>query len=170
MVRVETVLDSWKTIRQDTAAAVEEMPEEDLDFRPAPEMLTFRETARHILESGHILTGLLLDGETDFTTPGFRSTFPKYIATLPETPTREALSAALREYLERRTGELAAQPATWFAGTMKRFDGQQLTRLEMLQWTKEHELTHRSQLFMCQRLKGIVPVTTRRRQAAKPAQ
>jgi uncharacterized damage-inducible protein DinB len=52
---------------------------------------------------------------------------------------------------------------------MTRFDGQQVTRLEMLQFVKEHELTHRSQLFMYQRLKGIVPVTTRRRLAKQSA-
>jgi uncharacterized damage-inducible protein DinB len=46
-------------------------------------------------------------------------------------------------------------------------DGQQVTRLEMIQTAKEHELTHRAQLFLYLRLKGIVPVTTRRRLAAK---
>jgi uncharacterized damage-inducible protein DinB len=35
----------------------------------------------------------------------------------------------------------------------------------MLQFVKEHELTHRAQLFMYLRLKGIVPATTRRRMA-----
>ena len=33
----------------------------------------------------------------------------------------------------------------------------------MVQTMKEHELTHRAQLFMYLRLKGIVPSTTRRR-------
>ena len=37
--------------------------------------------------------------------------------------------------------------------------------LEMLQFLKEHELTHRAQLFLYLRLKGIVPATTRRRLA-----
>jgi uncharacterized damage-inducible protein DinB len=48
-----------------------------------------------------------------------------------------------------------------------RFDGQRVTRLEMIQTIKEHELTHRAQLFLYLRLKGIVPATTRRRLAAK---
>jgi len=30
----------------------------------------------------------------------------------------------------------------------------------MVQFTKEHELTHRSHLFLYSRLKGIVPLTT----------
>jgi len=44
-----------------------------------------------------------------------------------------------------------------------------VTRLEMLQWVKEHELTHRQQLFTYLRVKGIVPVTTRRRLARQAA-
>jgi uncharacterized damage-inducible protein DinB len=47
----------------------------------------------------------------------------------------------------------------------RHFDLARLTRMEMLQFIKEHELTHRSQLFMYLRLKGIVPATTRRRLA-----
>jgi uncharacterized damage-inducible protein DinB len=45
------------------------------------------------------------------------------------------------------------------------FDGQKITRLETIQFIQEHELTHRAQLFVYLRLKGIVPATTRRRQA-----
>ena len=93
MVRVEHVLDSWRTIRQDTAAAVEEFPAADLDYRPTPELMTFR------------------------------------------------------------------------ARIVTRFDGQKVTRLEMVQTIKEHELTHRAQLFLYLRLKGLVPATTRRRLA-----
>jgi uncharacterized damage-inducible protein DinB len=65
-----------------------------------------------------------------------------------------------------RCQQLAAQPPEFFSEMMTRhFDLQKLTRMEMLQFVKEHELTHRSQLFMYLRLKGIVPATTRRRQA-----
>ena len=72
-------------------------------------------------------------------------------------------AAALRQSVERRTQELAAQTPEFFSGIITRFDGQRVTRLEMVQFVKEHELTHRSQMYMCLRLKGIVPATTRRR-------
>lgn len=45
------------------------------------------------------------------------------------------------------------------------FDGLRVTRLETVQMAKEHELTHRAQLFLYLRMKGIVPATTRRRLA-----
>jgi hypothetical protein len=35
MVRTETVLESWKTVRLVTVQAVEDFPDADLDFKPA---------------------------------------------------------------------------------------------------------------------------------------
>ncbi|MGA2724937.1 MAG: DinB family protein [Bryobacteraceae bacterium] len=165
MVRVEQVLDSWKTIRQDTAAAVEEFPAGDLDYRPTPEVMTFREIARHILDASHALTGMLLAGDDNFAAPDFRERLKRHMRGLDAGAGASELAAALRDSLDERTARLAAQPAEFFAHIITRMDGQKVTRLEMVQTIKEHELTHRQQLFMYQRLKGMVPATTRRRLA-----
>jgi uncharacterized damage-inducible protein DinB len=167
MVRVETVLDSWKTVREDTAQAVQDFPGQELDFKPVPELMTFGETARHILEAGHALTGLLLDGVDDLTVPDFRNMMKKQLPPLPDKPDAAVLAAELRKSVERRCEALARQPADFYSHIITRFDGQRVTRLEMLQFIKEHELTHRSQLFLYLRLKGVVPPTTRRRQAKR---
>ena len=169
MVRIETVLDSWKTVRQDTAQAVEDFAAGDLGFKPVPEVASFREIASHILNASHALTGLLLAGETNMATPDFREKVKQHTTGLPETATAEELAARLRSALEERCAELAGQPPEFFSEMITRFDGQRVTRLEMLQFVKEHELTHRAQLFLYLRLKGVVPVTTRRRQAKQKA-
>ncbi len=163
MVRVETVLDSWKTIRQDTAQAVEDMPAGELDFKPVPEVDSFGQIARHILDASHALSGLLLAG-VDNLAEG-RKMWKQHVRPLPEKLDAHTLAAELRSSVEERCAELARQPAEFFSGLITRFDGQKVTRLEMLQYIKEHELTHRAQMFVYLRLKGIVPVTTRRRQA-----
>ena len=165
MIRLEQVLDSWKTIRQDTAAAVEDFPAGELDYKPTPEVESFREIARHILNASDGLTGLLLSGADDFTGPDFRDRLKPYMRALPESAGAPELAAALRDSIVQRTGELAAKSPEFLAHIITRFDGQKLTRLEMVQFIKEHELTHRSQMFMYLRLKGIVPATTRRRLA-----
>ena len=165
MIRVEQVLESWKAIRQDTAAAVEDFPAAELDYRPTPDVMSFRETARHILDAGEGLTGLLLAGETDLTAADIRQRMASHMPALPKDAGAPELAAALREAVARRAAELAARPPEFFAQMVTRFDGQKVTRLEMLQMIKEHELTHRQQLFLCLRLKGLVPATTRRRQA-----
>ena len=115
MVRLEHVLDSWRTIRQDTAAAVEDFPAGELDFRATPEVATFGEIARHILEASQGLTGLLLAGEENFATPDFRERLKPYMANLPADATAADLAAALRQSLDQRLAELAAKPADFFA-------------------------------------------------------
>jgi uncharacterized damage-inducible protein DinB len=168
MVRVDHVLDSWKTVREDTAQAVEDFAGRDAEFRAAPEMATFREIARHILDASHGLTGMMLAGVDDFATADFREKLMQYKPALPEPPDAAALAAALRGAAAERIEELRRRPPEFFAHVMTRFDGQRVTRLEMLQMVKEHELTHRAQLFVYLRLNGIVPATTRRRQARPP--
>ena len=165
MVRVEHVIDSWQTIREDAARAVEDFGDSDPDFRPSPDVMTFREAARHILDAGDGLTGLLLAGEDNFATPEFRTRMKAHLRSLPADAGAPELAAALRESVAARAAALARQPAEFFAQTITRFDGQRVTRLEMLQTVKEHELTHRAHLFLCLRMKGIVPATTRRRLA-----
>ncbi|HXG32477.1 MAG TPA: DinB family protein [Bryobacteraceae bacterium] len=167
MVRLETVLDSWRTVRADTAQAVEEFPASELDFRPVPDVMSFRDIAVHILQAGHGLTGLLLDGVENLATPDFRERVKERGAVAMADGSPRALAAALRESVQTRCRELAEQPPEFFSGLITRMDGQRVTRLEMLQFVKEHELSHRAQLFLYLRLKGLVPPTTRRRMAQK---
>jgi uncharacterized damage-inducible protein DinB len=165
MVRLDSVLSSWKSVREDTAQAVEDFSAHELDYKPTADLMSFGDIARHILQAGHGLTGLLLDGVDNMATPQFRQMIDQHVAKLPKTECTGALARELRSRLEADAAKLAAQPAHFYAGEITRFDGQRVTRLEMLQMIKEHELTHRSQLFMYLRLKGIVPSTTRRRLA-----
>jgi uncharacterized damage-inducible protein DinB len=165
MVRSETVLDSWKSVRQDTAQAVEDFPAAELDFKATPDLMTFGELARHVLDAGHALSGMLIDGVDNLATPEFREMVGRYKPQLPERLDAATLASELRKSVETQTAALSAKGEDFFSGMITRFDGQRVTRLEMLQFIKEHELTHRSQMFMYLRLKGIVPATTRRRQA-----
>jgi uncharacterized damage-inducible protein DinB len=148
---------------------VEDFAPYKLDFKPCADLMTFGATARHILDAGYGLSGLLLAGEEDLSTPQFRENIGKLVAELPKTEDAAALAKELRSAMERRAPELAAKPAEFYAGDIIRMDGQRVTRLEMLQLIKEHELTHRQQLFMYLRLNGVVPPTTRRRQAKAKA-
>lgn len=168
-MRAEHVIDSWKNVRQDTIAAVEEFPASEFGFSPAADLQTFGQIGRHILVSTHALTGMLLAGDTDFTGPDFRARIATHAAHIPETLEPAELVRRLRESADERAPQLAAQTPEFWAGMMKRVDGVMVTRLEMLQWVKEHELTHRQQLFTYLRMKGIVPATTRRRLARQTA-
>ncbi|HLH17381.1 MAG TPA: DinB family protein [Bryobacteraceae bacterium] len=165
MIRVEYVIESWRSVRQDTIAAVEDFPAGEFDYRPVEGVMTFGETARHILAAGEGLTKFLLAGVEDFSGPEFREKMKAEHQALPANPAQEWLAAELRQSMERIAAQLAAQTPEFYAGMVTRMDRARITRLEMVQSIKEHEMTHRSQLFFCLRMKGIVPATTRRRMA-----
>lgn len=167
MVRLEAFLDSWKTVRRDAAQAVEDMPAGGLAFRPQQDLMTFREIAEHILQAGRGLTGLLLDGETELNTPDFREKLKRYYQPLPVDAGAAAIAAEMRKAVEEDCARLAQQPPEFFSEIITRFDGARVTRLEMMQFVKEHELAHRAQLFLYLRLNGVVPPTTRRKLASK---
>src|ERR1035438_2901084 len=105
MVRVEQVLDSWRTIRQDTAAAVEDFPAGELDYRPTPELGTFREYARHILDASDVLMGLLLAGDENFTSGDFQERVKPHLHALPADAGASELANALRESVAQRTAQ-----------------------------------------------------------------
>jgi uncharacterized damage-inducible protein DinB len=169
MARVDSVLNSWKAVREDAVLAVEDFSAHDLDYKPTEDMMSFGSLARHILEAGHALTGVILDGVDSLQVPNFREMRNKHVAELPQTEGAGALARELRAQFESRAAQLRALPEEFWDGEITRMDGQRITRLEMLQFTKEHELTHRQQLFVYLRLKGIVPPTTRRRMAKAKA-
>ena len=167
MVRPEFVLESWRQVRLYAVEAVQEWPAAEGAFRLAPEVMTFAEIARHIAEAGHILTGILLSGETDYAREGFRQEMQRWSPGLPADMPLPALAAELQSLTAARIDELRGQSPEWWAGMVKKWTGEDMTRLEFLQFVKEHELTHLAQLFACMRLKGLTPPTTRRRQAKK---
>jgi len=169
MVRVQFVLDSWKTIRKDVVGAVRDFPAEAFDEKPVEGVDSFGVIARHILNAGNAFPGILMTGIDNLQTPDFREKMKAHMHSLGEDATPAQLADALEQSIETRTAELAAQPDDFFVQEITRFDGLRLTRLEMLQFLKEHELTHRSQLFMLMRIKGMVPPTTKRRLAATKA-
>jgi uncharacterized damage-inducible protein DinB len=167
MVRVDTVLDTWGSVRADAARAVQEWPAAEMGFRAAPELMTYGEIARHILDAGHGLTGILLSGETDFQAADFRAKLAGYYSGLNDDAGPGELAEAMERLAVERIEAMRGQSPEWWAAVVRKWDGQELTRLEYIQFVKEHELTHRSQLFLYMRLKGMVPPTTRRRLAKK---
>jgi uncharacterized damage-inducible protein DinB len=167
MIRLRTVLNSWEVVREDTAQAVSDFPESSMAETLFAGGMSFEETARHILEIGHGDTGALLDGVDNFAIPHIAEIRALYLMPLAVPASKADLSEALVESLRDRVAELGEQPETFWQEEVTRYDNQRVTRMEFVQYMKEHELTHRAQLFVFLRLKGIVPPTTRRREAAR---
>ena len=121
MVRLQTFLEQWKIARADAAQAVEDMPAGKLDFKPQDDLMSFREVAIHILGVGYALAGVMLDGESDLSTPDFREKLKKYARPAPDG--QAELAAALRSAVVEHCDSLAARPPEFFAEFVTKWDG-----------------------------------------------
>jgi uncharacterized damage-inducible protein DinB len=160
--------DSFRTVRKNTLAIAEEIPEDKYGFKAAPEVMSIGEMLAHLAVSPMWQIDVHTNKmpQLDFAFFGTRMqqakaeeqalrTKAEIIAALKENGER---FAAFLEQLDEATlqSSVALPPA---AGAASK------TRFEMLLSPKEHEMHHRGQLMLLQRLIGQVPHLTRQRQA-----
>jgi uncharacterized damage-inducible protein DinB len=160
---------SFRTVRKNTITIAEEIGEQHYGFSPAPETRTVAQTLVHIglgPQMAQQIHGVerrtSLEG---FDFPGF---LQKIISEEKTQRNKEQIIAFLRAEGEKF--------AAWVDGLSEEFLGQHVamppgmqpaskSRFEMIAGVKEHEMHHRGQLMLMERMIGIVPHLTREMQA-----
>lgn len=155
---------SFRTVRNNTIQIAEEIPEEKYDFRPAEGARSVAETLRHIAVSTNIATMIHGERHTQLTMAMFGDVMAKQIAAEAELKTKSDILKALREkgdafaaFLEGMSDEALAEQVRFAAES----NMPPKTRFEMLLSPKEHEMHHRGQLMVIERMLGITPHLTR---------
>jgi uncharacterized damage-inducible protein DinB len=163
---------AFKTVRENTISIAEEIPEESYSYRVAPDVRTV----------GHLLAHMAVNPRWAQTVHGDRITFIDFeqfrqrtaqaAAEEEQLRSKTEIVRALREgcdafttFLAEMTDDLLAERV----GFPEPIKPSSKTRFEMLLAVKEHEMHHRGQLMLIQRLLGIVPHLTRRREAMRAA-
>jgi uncharacterized damage-inducible protein DinB len=157
---------SFRTVRANTLIVAEEIGEEHYGFSAAPGVRTVAQTLVHIV-SANRMPRILHGGNRVNTLVGFN--FPQLMGEMlaeEKKPRSKAeIVALLKEggdgfaaFLEGFTDDVLAEQVTTPQGPTK-------SRFEMLLGAKEHEMHHRGQLMLTERLLGITPHLTRQMQA-----
>jgi len=160
---------SFRTVRGNTIKIAEEIPEDKYDFRPAEGCRSVAETLVHIAVTPSLPTQIHFV-ERRSSLVGF-DFFGFFGGLMAEEQTKRS-KAEILELLKQKGEEFAAK----LEGCTEEFLGQIVTfpegmtpptksRFEMLVAPKEHEMHHRAQLMVTQRLLGMVPPMTRNMQA-----
>ena len=169
--------DSFLTVRRNTITVAEEIPEDKYSFQPSPDARTIAQTIKHMILALRLPEHLHATLKVK-TLEGFN--FPAFFLPIMEEEKKTASKAELLTELteqgnhfahflgslsEEFLAERVAMPAGMHPASKSRF--------EMLLGVKEHEMHHRAQLMMMQRMVGVVPHLTRQmneRMAAMMAQ
>ena len=157
------LIESIRTVRRNTIVIAEDIPEDEYGYRPSPESRSVAETLVHIALLSQADRQLHGDNRPS-SLEGFN--FGELMKQSEEKQPRSKseIVALLRAEGERWCGWLATFPETVLAEQVRMPGGGSKTRFEMLLGTKEHEMHHRAQLMVIERLLSIVPHITRNRQ------
>lgn len=157
---LEEALEGWGFARQGVIDELRNIPDKDLGYRPRPESRTVAELARHIIESGLLMSGELSRRNGDFQRKGYEALLREHGRGVSRLGTRRALLDGLAR--KHRDGERALRKAgeLQMLQFIRRFDGKMGTRLAWMQHGIAHEEYHRGQLALYARLLGLVPALT----------
>ena len=160
--------DSFRTVRKNTIQTAQDIPEDQYGFTPAEGTRSIGRTLAHIALSPQ-LQHTIHAGERRSSFEGFD--FPTLMKRMAEHEASERTKSQIIDllktegdvwasFLEGVSEDFLAEPFTMPPGATPATK----SRLEMLLSVKEHEMHHRGQLMVAQRLLGIVPHLTRLRQ------
>jgi len=160
--------ESVRTVRNNTIQVAEDIPEKDYGYRPAPESRSVAETLVHIAavsRFAHFIHGE--DRLSSLETFDFRNLLAKSQNEEKEPRSKSQIIDLLRSEGDRWCQWVEGLPEAVLSERVTQPGGVSKSRFEMLLGTKEHEMHHRAQLMVIERLLGIVPHLTRRQQAAR---
>lgn len=165
--------ESFRTVRKNTLAIAKDIPEDKYSFRPMPDSRSVSELLAHIAISNGFQKEIHQVNRLT-TLAGFD--FPALMKRLHAEEKMPHTKAQIIELLSIE-GEAWAK---WMEGLDENFLGEVLTmppggspvsrtRFDMILSVKEHEMHHRGQLMMIERMLGIVPHLTRHMQERQAA-
>lgn len=160
--------ESFQTVRGNTIQVARDIPEEHYGFQAAAESRTVEKLLTHIALSYKFQYQIqAVEGRA--TLQGF-----DFLGLMQTVDEEEAQSRTKSEVIDLLTSE----GATWtrfVAGVSEEFLAERVempqgatppfkSRLEMILSVKEHEMHHRGQLMLIERMVGVVPHLTRQMQ------
>jgi uncharacterized damage-inducible protein DinB len=160
---------SFRTVRKNTLAVARDIPEEQYGFRPTPESRSVAEILAHlaVITSGTYETHAVNKIKT-YVGIDFPALVRQRQEQERQLTTRVQILEALEKSGEAWAGYLDTVPESELADEIPfspPAEPRMKSRFEMILSLKEHEMHHRAQLMVIERLLGIVPHLTRERLA-----
>jgi uncharacterized damage-inducible protein DinB len=156
---------SFRTVRKNTIQIAEEIPEEKYGFRPAEGCRTVGETLVHIAVMPRIPEQIhVTEHRNTLVGFDFFGVMDKVRAEVKVARTKAQILELLRTEGEKFAKILDGASDAFLAEQVAYPEGMEprsKSRFEMLSAPKEHEMHHRGQLMVIERMLGITPHLTR---------
>ena len=159
---------SFRVVRANTIQIAEDIPENKYDFTAAPDCRSVAQTLAHVaLAYPSLQLHLHQNKVSNLASFNFMEFFQKVGAEEGKPRSKSEIVALLKaegekfaSYVESLSDAVLGEQVTMPPGAQPATK----SRFEMLLSAKEHEMHHRAQLMMMQRMLGITPHLTRQMQ------
>jgi uncharacterized damage-inducible protein DinB len=158
---------AFRTVRDNTLKIADEIPENQYDFRATPDTRSVGQMLVHIALGPSFQHHVHSNKIADMTTINFPELFQRIGAEEAKPRDQGATVTLLKTEGDKFASFLESLPDSFLADTVAMPPGMgpaTKTRFEMLLSAKEHEMHHRGQLMLIQRMLGLVPHLTRKMQ------
>jgi uncharacterized damage-inducible protein DinB len=157
----ETIIALWKTTRSGLIDEVEKIPDDQFSFRATPDTRSIAEILQHILESQKILVAEGCHEAANVRRQSFADHNKEHAAGVSDVTDKQGLLNLLRSAMDDAESCMRGIAEKWDE-PMVGVDGKQTTRGGFLTFAFSHEMYHRGQLTVFERLLSIEPVLTGR--------
>jgi uncharacterized damage-inducible protein DinB len=156
---------SFRTVRKNTIQIAEDIPESKYDFVAAPGTESVGAMLKHIAFGPKFYQDVHSAGITSLKGYDFPAVFGAIKAEEAKPRSKAEIIALLKSEGEKYATWLESLSPEFLAETYTDPSGEHTnTRLNSLHSPKEHEMHHRGQLMLIERILGIVPHLTRARE------
>ena len=158
---IENVIESWREVRNGLIDEANQIPVEKFSFQPAPDTRSVKQLLQHLIESQKFLVGEACRPDTNLMRGSFAENVKAYAPNVRDVDEKEPLLNLLRTSMDEAAAQLL-EARDELKNTMKRFDGKELNKTAFMSFAIAHEMYHRGQLTVYERLLDIEPVLTQR--------
>lgn len=169
MITRQIILESFKLVRSNTIEIAKDIPAEQYNFRAAEGFSTVLETFLDIVKiTQFMVEAALLPEHVDVSWNTRDEVFARIIPVkVAGITTKEQVIKALEDSIESIVSRVEAADEQYLNSKFIAPDKVEKVRLWVINCAKEQEMNRRAQLFLIERILGIVPHTTRRQLAAQ---
>ena len=153
---LETMLGLWKNARSGFITEVERVPEDKLNFKPTPETRSVAELLQHVIGAQKFFVGEACRPDTNISRRPFAEHVKAYGEGVDDVFDKARLIELMRSSIDEAEKTITAN-ADGLNEMMTGLDGRQLTKLAFLTFGMGHEMYHRGQFTVYERLLNVEP-------------
>lgn len=158
---VEALITLWKDARSGLISEVERIPEDQFGFKATPETRSIREILQHVIQSQKMLVGETCRPDANLMRQSFADHNKEYAVGISDVAGKAGLIELLHSSMEIAEATIRSY-ADKLDGAMNGIDGKPTTKIAFLTFAMSHEMYHRGQLTVYERLLNVEPVLTER--------